>query len=88
MSELHDNGKIKRQRLGNPQRCVPGTIGDPEFCPTLSHVAEPEVVLPGVASRVLVLEIIQSHRSQRAHPTQREKPRWLPPAGFFQFASG
>jgi hypothetical protein len=23
----------------------------PEFCPTMSHVAEPEVVLPGVASR-------------------------------------
>jgi len=28
MSEMHDDGKIKRHRLGNPQRCVPGTIGN------------------------------------------------------------
>jgi len=26
----------------------------PEFCPTLSHVVEPEVVLPGVANRAMV----------------------------------
>ena len=25
---MHDDGKIERYRLGNPQRCVPGTIGN------------------------------------------------------------
>jgi hypothetical protein len=31
---------------------------NPEFCPTLSHVAEVEVVLPGVANRTAVQEEI------------------------------
>ena len=32
----------------------------PEFCPTLSHVVEPEVVLPGITCRATVQEAIDS----------------------------
>ena len=35
----------------------------PEFCPTLSHVAEPEVVLPGVANRAAVRAEIERVRN-------------------------
>jgi hypothetical protein len=35
---------------------------NPEFCPTLSQVAKPEVVLPGVASRVIVQAEIERVR--------------------------
>ena len=35
---------------------------NPEFCPTLSHIAEPEVILPGVVSRVIVQVEIQRVR--------------------------
>jgi hypothetical protein len=41
---------------------------NPEFCPTLSHVAEPEVVLPGVASRVIVQAEIAKIRTVKIHP--------------------
>lgn len=37
----------------------------PEFCPTLSQVAEPEVVLPGVASRIAVQAEIERARIVR-----------------------
>ena len=34
----------------------------PEFCPTLSEVAEPEIVLPGVADRALVQQEIDREK--------------------------
>ena len=34
----------------------------PEFCPTLSHVVQPEIVLPGIASRAAVQEEIERVR--------------------------
>jgi hypothetical protein len=40
---------------------------NPEFCPTLSHVAEPEVVLPGVASRATVRTEIERARIVKVH---------------------
>jgi hypothetical protein len=40
----------------------------PEFCPTLSHVAEPEVVLPGVASRATVQAEIERIRIVKVRP--------------------
>jgi hypothetical protein len=39
-----------------------GTKWNPEFCPTLSQVAEPDVVLPGDASRVIVQAEIERIR--------------------------
>jgi hypothetical protein len=45
---------------------------NPEFCPTLSHVVEPEVVLPGITSRASVQEEIERLRIvavNRTHPS-------------------
>ncbi|MBR0967274.1 hypothetical protein JQ554_23915 [Bradyrhizobium diazoefficiens] len=39
----------------------------PEFCPTLSEVAAPEVTLPGVANRSAVLEEIDRVKVVRVH---------------------
>ena len=43
---------------------LPGTEWEskPEFCPTLSHVVQPEIVLPGIASRAAVQEEIERVR--------------------------
>jgi hypothetical protein len=67
MSEMYDDCKIKWHRLENPQwRCPELTAtewkNNPEFCPTLSQVVEPEVILPGVASRAAVQEAIERVR--------------------------
>jgi hypothetical protein len=45
---------------------------NPEFCPTLSHVVEPEVLLPGITSRASVQEEIERLRIvavNRTHPS-------------------
>ena len=49
---------------------LPGTEWEnkPEFCPTLSRVVEPEIVLPGVASRAAVQEEIERARIIEARP--------------------
>jgi hypothetical protein len=40
---------------------------NPEFCPTLSQVAEPDIVLPGVASRTTVHAEIERIRIGKVH---------------------
>jgi hypothetical protein len=40
----------------------------PEFCPTLSHVVQPEIVLPGIASRAAVQEEIERVRVVKVRP--------------------
>jgi hypothetical protein len=40
----------------------------PEFCPTLSQVAEPDVTLPGVSNRVAVEAEISLVRVVKVHP--------------------
>jgi hypothetical protein len=35
---------------------------NPEFCPTLSHVVEPEVLLPGIAQREQRLAVAEGCR--------------------------
>jgi hypothetical protein len=40
----------------------------PEFCPTLSHVVQPEIVLPGIASRAAVQEEIERVRVVKVPP--------------------
>jgi hypothetical protein len=47
---------------------------NPEFCPTLSHVVEPDVLLPGITSRALVQEKIERLRIVAVN-------RPLPPLG-------
>ena len=39
----------------------------PEFCPTLSHVAQPDVVLPGVGSRSAVQAEIERVKVIKVH---------------------
>jgi hypothetical protein len=38
-----------------------------EFCPTLSHVVQPEIVLPGVTSGATVQEEIERVRIVKVH---------------------
>jgi hypothetical protein len=40
---------------------------NPEFCPTLSQVLEPEIVLPGVTSRATVQAEIERIRIVKVH---------------------
>jgi len=40
---------------------------NPEFCPTLSQVAEPDIVLPGVASRATVQAEIERIGIAKVH---------------------
>ena len=40
----------------------------PEFCPTLSHVVQPEIVLPGIANRAAVQEEIERVRVVKVRP--------------------
>jgi hypothetical protein len=39
----------------------------PEFCPTLSHVVQAEVILPGVTDREVVLAEIGQVRVVKVH---------------------
>jgi hypothetical protein len=39
----------------------------PEFCPTLTEVAQPDVVLPGIAAREIVLAEIAQTRVVKVH---------------------
>jgi hypothetical protein len=54
MPEMYVDGDVKRLPLGITRRCMPGIVDNPKFCPTLSKVVEPDVLLPGVASRTTV----------------------------------
>ena len=49
---------------------LPGTEWEskPEFCPTLSQVVQPEIVLPGIASRAAVQEEIERVRVVKVLP--------------------
>jgi hypothetical protein len=40
----------------------------PESCPALSHVVQPEIVLPGLASRAAVQEEIERVRVVKVRP--------------------
>jgi hypothetical protein len=40
----------------------------PEFCPTLSHIVQADVILPGVADREVVLAEIAQVRVVKVHP--------------------
>jgi hypothetical protein len=40
---------------------------NPEFCPTLSQVAEPDIVLPGVINRDAVQTEIEQNRVVKVH---------------------
>jgi hypothetical protein len=46
----------------------------PEYCPTLSQVAEPDVTLPGASNRVAVQAEIDRIRARVTHPTSTSVP--------------
>ena len=43
----------------------------PKFCPTLSHVVQPEIVLPGIASRAAVQKEIERVRVVKVRPSSQ-----------------
>lgn len=52
-----------------PQLAGTRWMDKPEFCPTLSEVAQPEVILPGIANRKAVMAEIE--RAKKPSPARR-----------------
>jgi hypothetical protein len=53
--------------------CCPELSGtkwkdNPEFCPTISRIVEPEIVLPGITNRAVIQEEIDRASLQKIQP--------------------